>query len=512
MKSLDFLEIMSEVDEELLARCDKERRPAIKRFLRPLSAVAAMLAVAVIGVGISVSIGRGGAEAGGYGGSANHENWALYVGPVMPLTSLDDPAGIEVQRDIHYDFSPYIACGDSYHTASQITDTYTLHNTTDQERTLTLAYPYSGRLLDAANKLPQITVNGKTIDISYYPGAHCGSYCGTHRGDGGSYNLADPTSFADYAALLTENHYAASAFDAFPVLNQSVTVYRITDPQNLGNAMSLAMEFTVDSKKTTVMTYGFSGSIYDPETGFTSRHFTIPVEGSYYDGLFQAYYVILLGEDIDNYRLQGYLNGGCQSGEEAEATAHVTRYETTLNELLLQLIAEERQNIKKTWAEDPKSEIFIADIALSNEQYLGLVAELLITNGMLAENVAERYHWGNLNDIFRDHLAHQRILYLTFEVTVPAGESITLESSMLREPHRDPEGQGKSGDGYDMATTLGSNLNFTEQSASVSNTESIEIINQNFGFDLAAGVTKVALDLNIEHYWMEVRRIPTAKE
>ena len=499
MKSMEFLEMLSEIDESVLIRADKHRRPA-KRLWRPLSALAAMLAVAVIGTGIGSIIGRGGAAEGGAGGG---EDWLEYVGPVLPLTAMQDTAGLEAQRHINYDFSPYISYGDSYHAVATVTDSYTLTNTAAEDRTLTLVYPYSGRLLDGATQLPQITVDGKEISISYYPAPFCGYYYGTRSGDEGSYNISAPTAFDEYRDLLSDQGYFASAYDDLPVLDQPVTVYRITEPRNLGHAAAIAMEFTVDPEKTTVLTYGFGGGQDDPETGFQSRSFFIPTHGNSTD----ARYIILLGEDTESYRLQGYLNGGCQPGEEAEAEAQVSRYETTLGEVMMQIITDDRQYFKSSWASDPESEVYIADVAITDEQYLGLAAELLTTDGILSENAVERYSFGWLDDIFAAVLSDQRILYLTFELTVPAGASVTVDASMMREPHHsNPLGGKKYHQGYDMATTLGSSLTFTEQTASVSNTDAIRIIDQNFGFDLARGVTEVTLDTSIEHYWMKIRR------
>lgn len=58
-----------------------------------------------------------------------------------------------------------------------------------------------------------------------------------------------------------------------------------------------------------------------------------------------------------------------------------------------------------------------------------------------------------------------------------------------------------------MVTKLGSTLEFSGQTASVSNSQFIEIVYQNFGFDLENGITKVTLDVNKPHYYMEVRKI-----
>ena len=58
-----------------------------------------------------------------------------------------------------------------------------------------------------------------------------------------------------------------------------------------------------------------------------------------------------------------------------------------------------------------------------------------------------------------------------------------------------------------MVTTLGSNLRFTQQTACLEDRGQIEIVRQNFGFDLENGVKDVILDLNQAHYWMEIRKL-----
>ena len=59
--------------------------------------------------------------------------------------------------------------------------------------------------------------------------------------------------------------------------------------------------------------------------------------------------------------------------------------------------------------------------------------------------------------------------------------------------------------GYDLATALGSALTFTGQTAALANTENIEIVRQNLGFDLENGVTEVTLDPAEPHYYLEIR-------
>ena len=60
-----------------------------------------------------------------------------------------------------------------------------------------------------------------------------------------------------------------------------------------------------------------------------------------------------------------------------------------------------------------------------------------------------------------------------------------------------------------MVTALGSNLRFTQQTAYLEDRGQIEIVRQNFGFDIENGINEVALDLAIPHYYLEVRERET---
>ena len=507
MRSETFLDILSEVDESLLERCDAKPRPFLRRLAKPLGTIAALFAVAVIGVGVGVMLGRGGNGAAA-GGGADGLSYMNYIGPVLPLTVLDGGENITAERHINYDFSPY---ANSYYGEIRLSDSYTLTNTAAEDRTLTLAYPLAEQLSSYANRLPTITVDGKTMEMAYYPGAYTGGYMGVwgKKDPEGTVNMDPLSSFEEYRALLSDDSYMEMALGELPVLDQPVIVYEITDPvilteeEKRGANPTLAFSFTSDEEKTVVMTYGMNGMSRDSKKNYSRHSFGINEPGERHYGEPEFAYVILMGEDITGYTLQGYEDGGCDRGEEIDITATVNRLEMTLGEFLMARIVESRGDRNST-----DEHASIGDAVISDEVFLGLAAELLLRDGILSENGAERYRWGRLEDILSAVRHNDRILYLTFELTIPAGERVTVDCEMIRDAHEDFVGEKMGLDGYDMATTLGSDLSFTVQTASVTSTEGIEIVEQNFGFDLTKGVTEVVLDLNIDHYWMEVRRLP----
>ncbi len=107
----------------------------------------------------------------------------------------------------------------------------------------------------------------------------------------------------------------------------------------------------------------------------------------------------------------------------------------------------------------------------------------------------------NLTDLGSQVLTGDRVCYLEASVTVPAGGSLTLTASLTKAASHDyAGGGGETGlRGYDLVTTLGSNLRFTRQQAVIEDRGLVEIAEQNLGFDLAAGIRQVELSLDEPH-------------
>ena len=134
--------------------------------------------------------------------------------------------------------------------------------------------------------------------------------------------------------------------------------------------------------------------------------------------------------------------------------------------------------------------------------------EHLLAHGLLSDDPAERYSTGWLGDVASDARSVDRVCWLAAEITVPAGGSVTLTASMTKAGSYDFYciDRGNQGlYGYDLVTALGSCLTCTEQRATLEDRGFIEIVRQNFGFDLEAGIRTVLLDMSGPHYYLEVR-------
>ncbi len=470
------------------------------------TAAAAVTVVVALGLVLSrIALHGMGNSGGGSGGGKDGYSYMEYVGPVLPLTSAKECNDITAARYVDYDFSPYrsrqytSAGGDTYsrwNSEAVVTDRYVLENRGAADETLTLLYPAELTLGDALDHLPTITVNGEPAEARLYPGFYAGGFEDAWGGNdpAGSLNLANPRCWEDYAALLSDPAYSARAMQAYPVLEQPVTVYRVDNyavEETDASAPTLRMSFSVDFDRTAVLSWNANGGTNDRENGRCSRS----TSGLAWQP--RPMYLILSGDDIDGYTLQGFRNGGCNEGEEIGISATVTRYETTLDALLRELLSD--------WIDQRRGDANSVASVLPFDTLIGAVSDVLARYGALSERPAERYSFGRLEDVF-DFFSMRRVMYLRFEMTVPAGGTAEVCAVMHKQASRDYTGKTRNVNGYDLATRLGSTLRFTEQTASVSHTDAVRILENSFGFDPERGVTEAALDLRTEHYWMQVEK------
>ena len=462
------------------------------------------------------SAGGNSPASSGSGGNAGGEDgfsYMHYVGPVLPLTAPEGAEGVSVARSVDYDFAPYRSELHSYTHNGQtysydrskretiVTDSYLITNETDEDKTLRLLYGAELRFTDALERLPRITVDGTETETELHAAAYSGAFAdGTgRRSETERLNLEEIRDWAGYADLLSDGRYQASAFTALPTLDFPVTVYRI-DGYALGETdapnPSLQISFSLTDDSAVVLTYGSNGGTNDFETGRYTR-----IVGRVNDLRTAPMYLIVSGGDLADYELQGYRSGGANSGEELDVSADVTRYETTMQEMLQMAVDQSVQNRAYLYG----SEDATAADAAPRELLYGVAADLLCSYGVFSDDPAGRYFFGMLEDVFEAY-AMQRILYQSFEVTVPAHGSVRVTAEMRKEASYDHTGKKQNVDGYDLATQLDSTLRFTEQRASVSSVELVQILDNSFGFDPDAGVTEVLLDPDTAHYWMQVKK------
>lgn len=523
MRAERLFRILGLVDDDLIEEADtassaaaSKRRSALRRSVPGLAACAALVCFLGLGLRAAVSPGSSGGESAGTGGTGSNGSghdggsaFMSYAGPVFPLTGLENTSDLTAERRLTWDFAPGARTdGPPRQWGAAVTDCYTLSNPSDREAEAVLLYPFTGSLCDLDELRPTVAANGTEIPAALYAGSYSGGFqSAMGEIDPGldTLNLKYPDSWEQYRTLLEDGGYQARALSDYPVLDIPVTVYEFSEfeaPTERYPAATQSVSFTIDRSDTQILCYGFEGQEWDGDSGFRRYSCFVPGRTGRAPGV---KLLAVLGEDIGEYTLQGYRDGGCNSGEEIEGVScTVTRSEATLDEVLDRLCRAYAEQYAQGRAVDQEN----AFDAVSFSMYRGAVAELLTQYGLLSDSAADRYRDGRLDDILSETLSHERVLYLAFSAAVPAGDSAEITLRMRKPPSYDfyCSGSGNAGiQGYDLVTSLGSSLTFTRQTARLENTESIEIVRQNLGFDPENGVATAELNPAEEHYFLEIR-------
>ena len=499
-------------------------RPVRKRISWLKFGAAAAAVVLAVGLGAGAlggklpwfSSGLGAAppandEPGGSGGGAGHDEgstFMFYAGPVFPLAVPSGGEGLTAQREVCCDFAGWGGLPWPYRLA--VTDRCTLDNPTGEEITATLFYPFASSLGDLKDDAPVLKVDGAEAETTLRVGSYSGGFQTVPGGESaGLLNLEQFHSWEQYRDLLSDGRYLENALgDQRDLSGVPVTVYAFTNywgperdtEKGIPNP-TIRAEFDLDYSKTTVLSYGFHGAGIDPDSGHMMQSFSIPRDSDPENG--DTFYLIVLGEDISNLTTQGYATGGSDTRQTVEAGVDVERYAADLDGALRKA-AEQMYRRCSWWSGWDESE------RPDFEMYFRLLKEDLTAYGLIADEPVARYDTGWLQET--DVVWMERVFYLEAAVTIPAGGSVTVEAALLKSASFDPycahtENQGVYG--YDLMTRLGAGLDFTRQTARAVNTDGVEIVRQNYGFDWANGVDTVTLDPAVERYYLEVRAAQT---
>lgn len=517
MKSNDLIDVIGDAADEHVRDAKTAKKKTIPRWAKWSSVAAACLIVVIGCISMLPHISAPNDKAPSEGGGNGHGEGTVfmsYAGPVFPLTLMEENSALDAARTVDYDFTAYLDDNEDIRVWGNngvgvvVDDSYHLNNNSQNDVTVTAVYPFVGDF--QTMKWPVIALDGNKVEWKLDAGAYSGTFRGAGDEKSKSLNLDNITSWTEYQDLLMDGRYFADAFTAPESLDQPVIVYKLsdlTDGAGDYNAASLCMSFKYDPEKTSIMTWGFNGGGIREDTGDEYRDFFIREGRRKADE--DVKYFIAAGNDIESYTIQGYQDGSCTPGEEIEdASATVTREETTMGEVLRE-IAQIRYDVIIDNEFDGDHNRYL-NSQISFDMYYLAIVKHFAEYGPMGTNPMERYSFGMLEDIVEETAYHKRVLYLSFEVTVPAECSVEVSVEQFKYASFDFHCSGSKNvgiDGYDLVTSIGSNLTFTEQSASISNYDAIEIVRQNFGFDLAGGITSVPLDLNESHYYLEIRKI-----
>lgn len=487
MRKKKIFDAIGEIDGEYIEEATRIPLEKEARNFKRWIALAACL-VLLVGIGLSplkTFLPFGGKS--GIGGSGENHSFMSYAGPVFPLTLDEEDKEISVSRDISYDFS--LDNEDSIRTwGARVQDSYSINNTSPQPKSLKGIYPFAGSFNELLYLLPRLTIDGKEVTGRLY----AGGYPNQSMEDTANVKL---NNWQAYKALLENGDYKNDAFGDYPRISQEVIVYNFEDfkaPEEY-KAASQAISFTLDPEKTTVLTYGFEGTEINQD-GFRRYSYFVPHTS---ENKKTSKKLIIVGNDISDYKLQGYKDGACEEGNELEGVSvKITREERDLAGLMEEIIDDfTYQHDNEDFKQIPK------DI------FYGTVTQAMVEYKLLSPEFTGRYDFGSLEDLILDTRNLERVFYLEFDLELGSNSKVTLLADMRKKPSHDFAGSGSKKahiQGYDMVTKLGSNLDFERIDAEVRATENIKIHDNNFGFDLAKGISRVELNPQEEYYYLEI--------
>ena len=425
-----------------------------------------------------------------------------YAGPILPLTLETPNDALTAERTVTLDFAPWVPRWEEEGDLSifpeggrwrweedlLVEDSYLLTNTGTTPQTVTVQLPFVSSLEGLQVDAPMLEAEGQSLSTELLAGKPAPAY--------------DYTDWQDCADQLSDGTVRQKA--ATPLLADQhvpVTVYAFTEPwaekqdaKRVPNP-TVQVRFDLDFEKTQVLTYGFDGGSNNWEEGRMCREFSIP------DGRRprepEARLLLIFGEPVRNLETSCHSTGGSDPDtpilEEAGVT--VTRHDANLMNVLWWLL----EDWDWQW---PLGEDLDADTL-----YRLLLQQLDMDFSRGPEEINRR--GGMLEDSLMQLHSAQRVLWTTAQLTIPAGETLTLTAHSRKEPSYNYGGTGDTArKGYDLLPWLDTSLTFTGQTAVLNTRDRVEPVDQNFGFDPAGGVNAVSLSPEVEHYYLEVVPLP----
>lgn len=407
----------------------------------------------------------------------------FYMAPVLPMTAVSGGETIEAERDITLDFTNYTPGNVVQPATVSVTDSYRLTNPTEKPLTVELAYPVYGQLWGDDGRIPTLSVDDQTVQA-------------TLRSALDSRNrLTQADNFDDFQSALAESNHLAEALSPAPVLDTPVKVYHIFDftwPEGENPEELRVGVIYSRTGATTVWKYGTMDMTENEELGIDYMLLHVPTADAPW--VMDEAYLIVSGPDVVNPAIRGYR--GYEVTQDAlvpGVSAKVETFESTLGQMIALL--SEHYAAHPTYEADRRSSRLTAE-------FLADGAARILTDPDFQRQAEVALH--NLSVLFYQAETEARLLYQTFSLTIPAGESVSVTARFLQEGSSDSGGIRRHRDGFELATVLGSSLTFTGQRAALTGSEQIRILDQNYGFDLKKGITKVTLNPETERYYLMV--------
>ena len=404
-----------------------------------------------------------------------------YAGPILPMTSLSGGENVTAQRNVTLDFGNFenpTRDPVAYPNTVIVTDSYDLTNTSQQDVTMDLVVGVEAQFTDQPERIPTITVDGETVSGVLYPST---GYLGA---------MVEGSNYKEYAASYTNTDLLSIAMADTPQWDVPVKVYHFYDmsyeaPDDQEYLLNVAFWYGEETNLWVPIYY-----MQDFDQKNRVEHLFFHLDGEAW--------LYVIGDDLVDMRITcttPYDREAIPEGEQSGFHYELETYESTFMECLWKHAQEYEY---ESYLELSP----VVDMVTPEMLFTGAMKRIV---GTWFQESADTIRL--MDDIFHHVYAAERMLYWVFPVEIPAGETVNVTASYAQETSCDyltPQNR----EGFDMATTLGSNLQFTGQTVTAVNTQFIAIGEegkaQNFGFDFAKGITTVELDMKTDRYYLDI--------
>lgn len=392
-----------------------------------------------------------------------------YASPILPLSSLSGGERVEAERLLTLDFGVYEEEEYRYQEEVLVTDTYTLTNPTAENVTVELSWPI---VTDLSGEAPVISVDGQRTD------ARLLLYTVRER------SLYSADDFEQYCDIYLTENFMENGLEPTPEWDVPVKVYHFYNIAYEGDQANAWLKVSGKYGKTTNLWTRTYGACTEEKGG---------VEIIFMTGEDAWLYVI--GDDLEDMTINGslYRNlGGIEQQPEVEGvTFELETYESTFMECLWEAAA----------AYVPEDATSGTELVTAEMRYDYAMRRIVDSGNQLPGG----FH--DMDTLFYKLYTNKQMIYWLFPVEIPAGGSVTVSATYRQQSNYNSSGQRH---GYDIATTLGSNLNFASQRVRLVNTDPVTIAEQgeaqNLGVNLNTGVLEAELDLTQERYFIDLER------
>ncbi len=333
-----------------------------------------------------------------------------YEGPVFPLTATGDTQKLKVSRTLKASVQTQ-GQGDEIQPLLQVADIYQIKNTSKQDKTLQLVYPFVTTLNRA------FTMEGNILQIKGREQAAVTYGIGESIRAYRAANASGPASVEDYRQIFTEEtDYQEQALAKEADWSRSVRVYTFTDikvqEETAAANASGVIGVTVNGAQADVITYGFDHS-FQREDGSRNYCFFIPEEE-------KQLLLIVTGEIEGDPEPGYYTNLDCEE-KIAGVTCSMSCKEMSYADALRLCSKDAARKLRQDYGQG------LYDAKLP--EYMDEDAAFRVLTMISEEDdfyrvLMQRYENAELTEVFERMFGETRVVYAMATVTIPAKATV----------------------------------------------------------------------------------------